>query len=192
MSATNVLNQLTSFPGHSRTSPPKLKCGPSARTTSTRMSLSLACCTATRKASVKRKSSRLKGGLANTIFPMAPSRSNRIDVMATYSLMQGSNRTPVGGLGNDRQQQMRRPFRVAIDLVSDRLAAADVVRDVLDIGHRPGTRRHIHGCDVEADPVTRLELVGGSEDLDLVLDHLARFERRNCVLRELVERLPGL
>jgi hypothetical protein len=36
--ATNVLNQLTSFPGHSRTSPPKLKCRPSERTTSTRMS----------------------------------------------------------------------------------------------------------------------------------------------------------
>src|SRR5258708_7764153 len=106
------------------------------------MSLSLACCTATRNASVKRKSNRLKGGLANTIFPMAPSRSNRIVVMATCSLMQGSDPTPVGGLGDDRQQQMRRPLRVAIDLVGDRLAAADVIGDVLDIGHRPGTCRH--------------------------------------------------
>jgi hypothetical protein len=42
ISATNVRNQFRSFPGHSRTSPPRLKLGPSARMTSTRMSLSLA------------------------------------------------------------------------------------------------------------------------------------------------------
>src|ERR1700674_3201038 len=76
--------------------------------------------------------------------------------------------------------------------MGDRLAAADVVGDVLDIGHRPGSGGHIHGCDVDADPMTRFELVRRGEDLYPVLDHFARLDRSDCVLRELVERLPGL
>src|SRR4029077_1807889 len=161
-SATNVRNQLTSFPAHSRTSPPKLKCGPSARTTSTRMSLSLAWRTADRKASAKRRSSRLKGGLASTIFPMAPSRSNRIVVIVLPPL--SSRPTPIGGLRYDRQQQMRRPLCIPINPVGHGLAAANVVRNVLDVGHCSGAGRNVHGCDVEADPVPRLELVRGRKD----------------------------
>src|SRR5712672_1388400 len=147
-SATNVLNQLTSFPGHSRTSPPKLKCGPSERITSTRMSLSLAWCTAFRKASAKRTSRRLKGGLASTIFPIAPSRSNRIVVIVTVLLCALLSRAPIGGLRDDGQQQMRRAFCVAIDSVGHGLAAADVIGDVLDIGHGAGAGRNVHGGDV--------------------------------------------
>src|SRR6476661_8459704 len=190
-SATNVLNQLTSFPGHSRTSPPKLKCGPSERTTSTRMSLSLAWCTATRKASAKRKSSRLKGGLASTIFPIAPSRSNRIVVIVALLLWPTSSRALIGGLRDDRQQQVRRPLCVPVDPVGDRLAAANVVWDVLDIGHRACAGRNIHGCDIEAYPVPRLELVRRGEDLYPVLDHFSRLHGSSRILRKPVERLPG-
>src|ERR1700722_9444406 len=180
-----------SFPGHSRTSPPKLKCGPSERTTRTRMSLSLAWCTAPRKAPAKRESSRLNGGFASTICPTAPSRSNRIVVITTYSLMQEVE-LKATWLRDDRQQKMRRPLCVAVDPVRDRPAAADVVGDVLDIGHCAGAGRNIHGGDIEANPVTHLELVRRCEDLYPVFDHFPWFDRSDGVLRELVEWLPGL
>src|SRR5882762_1189270 len=191
-SATNVRNQLTSLPGHSRTSPPKLKCGPSERTTSTRMSLSLAWCTAIRKASAKRRSSRLKGGLASTMFPIAPSRSNRIVVIVALLLWPTSGRALIGGSRDDGQQQMRRALGVPIDPVGHGLAAADVIRNVLDIGHGAGAGRNIHGSDVDADAMSRLELVCGGEDLYLVLDHFAWLHRRKRILCQLVERLPRL
>src|ERR1700730_18708 len=191
-SATNVRNQLTSLPGHSRTSPPKLKCGPSERTTSTRMSLSLAWRTAIRKASAKRRSSRLKGGLASTMFPIAPSRSNRIVVIVALLLWPTSGRALIGGLRNDGQQQMRWPLGVPVDPVGHGFTAADEIWDVIDIGHRPGSGGHIHGCDVDADPVTCLELVCRRKNLYPVLDHFSRLHGSNRILRKLVERLPGL
>src|SRR6202140_6006476 len=190
-SATNVRNQLTSFPGHSRTSPPKLKCGPSEPTTSPLMSLSLAWCTAIRKASAKRKSSRLKGGLASTIFPIAAVRSNRIVVIVALLLWPTSGRALIGGLRDDGQQQMRWPLCVPIDPVGHGFAAADEIWNVLDIGGRPGSGGHIHGCDVDADPMTRFELVRRGEDLYPVLDDFARFDRSGCVRPGLVERFPG-
>src|SRR5438552_10637783 len=55
--------------------------------------------------------------------------------------------------------------------------------NVLDIGHRPGTGGHIHGCDVDADPVPRFELVRGRENLYPVLDHFAWLHRSDCILR---------
>src|SRR6266853_3702399 len=192
ISATNVRNQLTSLPGHSRTSPPKLKCGPSARTTSTRMSLSLAWCAATRKASAKRRSRRLKGGLASTMFPIAPSRSNRIVVIVALLLWPTSGRALIGGSRDDGQQQMRWPLGISIDPVGHGLAAANVVWNVFDVGHRAGAGRYIHRGDVETDAVSRLELVCRGEDLYLVLDHFPRLHRRNRILRQPVERLPGL
>src|SRR5260370_1876757 len=188
-SATNVLTQLTALPGHSRTSPPKLKCGPSERTTSTRMSLSLAWCTANRKASAKRKSSRLKGGLASTIFPIAPSRSNRIVVIV--ALLRWSGLALVGGMRDDGQQQMRWRLCVPIAPVGHGLAAADMVWNVLNMGHCAGAGRNIHGGDFEADAVTCLELICRGEDLDPVLDHSSRLHRSNRILREFVERVPG-
>ena len=87
---------------------------------------------------------------------------------------------------------MRWPLRVPIDPVSNGLAAANVVRNVLDVGHRSGAGWDIHGCDVEADPVSRLELVRRGEDLYLILQDFVRLHGCYCILRELVERLPGL
>ena len=81
---------------------------------------------------------------------------------------------------------------VAIDLVRHRLAAADVIRDVFDVGHRTRSGRNIHAGDVETDAVTGLELVGRREDLDLVLDDLARTDRFDRIARQLVERRPRL
>src|SRR6202790_1230770 len=120
------------------------------------MSLSPAWRTAIRKASAKRRSSRLKGGLASTIFPIAPSRSNRIVVIVALLLWPTSGRALIGGLRDDGQQQMRWPLCVPIDPVGHGLAAANVIWNVLDIGHRPRTGGHIHGCDIDADAVTRL------------------------------------
>src|SRR5882757_3996557 len=156
------------------------------------MSLSLAWCTAFRKASAKRTSRRLKGGLASTIFPIAPSRSNRIVVIVTVLLCALLSRAPIGGLRDDGQQQMRRAFCVAIDSVGHGLAAADVIGNVLDIGHGAGAGRNIHGSDVDADAMSRLELVCGGEHLYLVLDHFAWLHRRKRILCQLVERLPRL
>jgi hypothetical protein len=76
--------------------------------------------------------------------------------------------------------------------VGNGLTAADVVRNVLHVGHRSGAGWDVHGCDVEADPVSRLELVRRGEDLYPVLDHLFRLYGSDCIPRELVERLPGL
>jgi len=87
---------------------------------------------------------------------------------------------------------MRWPLRVPIDLVGNGLAAANVVRNVLDVGHRSGAGRGIHGCDVEADPVSRLELVSRGEDLYLILHDFVRLHRCDRILRELVERFPRL
>ena len=87
---------------------------------------------------------------------------------------------------------MRWPLGIPIDLVGYGLATADVVRNVLDISHRSGSGWNIHGCDLEADPVTGLELICCREDLYLVLDHFSRFDGSDCVPRQLVERLPGL
>src|SRR5246127_3625738 len=114
------------------------------------MSLSLAWCTADRKASEKRRSRRLKGGLASTIFPIAPSRSNRIVVIVTVLLfVPWSGWASIGGVRDDGQQQVRGPLRIAIDPVGHGLAATDVIRDVFDVGHGPGAGGHIDGCDVE-------------------------------------------
>src|SRR4051794_24220915 len=145
-----------------------------------------------RKASVKLKSSRLKGGLANTMFPMAAFLSNRIVIVALPLLCRRQAGTLIGGVRYDRQQNMRRPLRVPINLVRHGLVTADVVRDVLHVGHRASAGRNIHGCDVEADPVTGLELICGRENLYSVLDHFPRIDESDCVPRELVEWLPGL
>jgi hypothetical protein len=83
---------------------------------------------------------------------------------------------------------MRRPLRIAIDLVRHGPAAADVVRNVFDVRHRAGAGRNIHRGDVEADPVTRLELVGGRENLDFVLDDFSRLHSLDGIPRKLVER----
>ena len=63
---------------HSRTSLPMLQLGPCARTTSTRMTLSLAACTASRSRTAHCLSTRLKGGLASTMLPIPSRRSNGV------------------------------------------------------------------------------------------------------------------
>jgi len=98
----------------------------------------------------------------------------------------------IGGFRYDRQQQMRWPLCISIDFVGHGLAAANVVRNVLDVGHRSGAGWNVHGCDIEADPVTRLELVRSSEDLYPVFDHVSRIHGSDCIPRELMEWLPGL
>src|SRR3981189_1425261 len=110
----------------------------------------------------------------------------------TSSFVPTSGQMLIDGVGYDRQQQMRWPVGVPIDLVGNGLAAAHVVGNVLDVGHRSGAGRDVQGCDVEADPVPRLELVRGGEDLYPILDYFFRLYRSDCIPRELVERLPGL
>ena len=70
-----------------------------------------------------------------------------------------SGRTMIVRFRNDGQQQVRWPLGIPIDLVGHGLAAANVVGDILDIGHRSSADRYVHGCDVEADPVPGFELV---------------------------------
>src|SRR5262245_63684847 len=69
------------------------------------------------------------------------------------------------GVRNDRQQEMRWMLGVVIDPVQHGLAAADVIRDVLDIGGAAHAGRDVEAGDLDADAVTLLELVGGRHEL---------------------------
>src|SRR5262245_59258656 len=70
------------------------------------------------------------------------------------------------GVRNDRQQEMRWMPGLVIDPVQHGLAAADVIRDVLDVGGTADAGRDVEAGDLDADAVTLLELVGGRHDLD--------------------------
>src|SRR5260370_34144479 len=74
---------------------------------------------------------------------------------------------------NDRQQEMRWMPGVVIDPVQHGLAAADVIRDVLDVGGASHAGRDIEAGDLDADALTLLELIGGGHDPDGVLVDLA-------------------
>ena len=90
-------------------------------------------------------------------------------------------------MGNDRQQKVRRPLGIVIDLMRDRLAATDVVRNVLHVGHRSCSRRDIHACDLETDAMASLEQVGGRQDLDPVFVGLTRSHWHDRGSRQLVK-----
>jgi hypothetical protein len=55
-----------------------------------------------------------------------------------------------------------------IDAVQDRLAAAKVIRNVLDVGRAEDSGREIETRDFYADAVTAPEQVGGGKNLDIV------------------------
>ena len=71
---------------------------------------------------------------------------------------------------------------------SHRLAAADVIRDVLDIGGAADPGCHVEARDLDADAVVLLEAVGGRHDLDGVFIDLAGHDGLVCRARE---RMPG-
>jgi hypothetical protein len=81
---------------------------------------------------------------------------------------------------------------VSIDPMGGCLAAGDVVGDVLHSDHGSGSGRDVHAGDLEAYPMPGLEGVRGRQNLDPVLDDLARFDRSDGVAGQLVKRLPGL
>src|SRR5260370_28123372 len=74
---------------------------------------------------------------------------------------------------NDWQEEMRWMPGVVIDPVQHGLAAADVIRDVLDVGGASHAGRDIEAGDLDADAMTLLELIGGGHDLDGVFVDLA-------------------
>src|SRR5258708_38338797 len=59
-----------------------------------------------------------------------------------------------------------------VDTVRHGLASAHVIGDVFDVGHGAGAGGHVHGGDLETEPMTRLELIRGRQDLDLILEDL--------------------
>src|SRR5438067_12772111 len=83
---------------------------------------------------------------------------------------------------------MRRMLRVAIDAMQHRLAAADVIGDVLDVVGAADAGREIEAHDLEADAVSALERIRGRHDLDRIFVDLARHDR---LLRFARERMPG-
>src|SRR5262249_3548496 len=85
---------------------------------------------------------------------------------------------------NDRQQQVRGMPGIVIDAMQHRLAAADVIGDVLDIGGAADTGCHVETRDLDADAVLLLELVGGCHDLDGVFVDLARHDGLVCRARQ--------
>src|SRR5262249_25536424 len=97
-----------------------------------------------------------------------------------------------GSLRNDRQQQMRRPSRIVIDLVQRRSAAADVVGDVFGIGGAAHPGRHVGARDLHADAVTLAEEIGGRHDLDRVFIDFARHNLRLCLAGQRMPRSPWL
>src|SRR5262245_64844598 len=76
---------------------------------------------------------------------------------------------------------------IVIDAMQHRLAAADVIRDVLDIGGAADAGCHVEARDLDADAVVLLELVGGRHDLDGVFVDLAghRSEEHTSELQSL-------
>src|ERR1700753_1222083 len=86
---------------------------------------------------------------------------------------------------------MRGPFGVPVNFVSDRIATGYVIWNVLNVGHRPCSRGHIKAADLDADAVASLELVCGRDDLNFILDDLARRNGRDRLFRQLVEGLSG-
>src|SRR5262245_43900251 len=72
---------------------------------------------------------------------------------------------------------------VVIDAMQHRLAAADVIRDVLDIGGAADAGCHVEARDLDADAVVLLEPVGGRHDLDGVFVDLAGHDGLLCGAR---------
>src|SRR5262245_32209927 len=91
-------------------------------------------------------------------------------------------------VGNDRQQQVRGMPGIVIDAMQHRLAAADVIRNVLDIGGAAEAGCHVEARDLDADAVVLFEAVGGRHDLDGVFVDLAGHDGLVCRARE---RMPG-
>src|SRR5262245_13068577 len=95
------------------------------------------------------------------------------------------------GVRNDRQQEMRWMPGLVIDPVQHGLAAADVIRDVLDVGGAADAGRDVEAGDLDADAVTLLELVGGRHDLDGVFIDLTGNDGLAGRAREWVPRPAG-
>ena len=87
---------------------------------------------------------------------------------------------------------MGRSLCIAVDSVRHGLAAADVVRNVFDTGHRARAVRDVHRPDIKANPMPGLELVGGRENLDLIFDDFTRLNWGNRITRQLMKGLPWL
>jgi hypothetical protein len=87
---------------------------------------------------------------------------------------------------------MRGLLRVVVDAVRHGLAPANVRGDVFNVGHGAGPRGHDHVGDFDTKPATRLELIGGRENVDLIFGDLTGPDRRGGTARELLERLAEL
>ena len=64
-------------------------------------------------------------------------------------------------------------------MVERRLAAADVVRDILSIRSSANAGRNIHAGDIDANSMPFTKEIGGGHDFNRVLVDLAR---NNCLL----------
>ena len=67
-------------------------------------------------------------------------------------------------LRNDGQQQMRRPFRIVIDLVQRGPAAHDVVGDIFGIGGPGHPGRHVRARDLDANAMVAPEQICSCEN----------------------------
>src|SRR5262245_59135060 len=92
---------------------------------------------------------------------------------------------------NDRQPEMRWMPGVVKDPVQHGLAAADVIRDVLDVGGASHAGCDVEAGDLDADAMTLLELIGGGHDLDGVFVDLAGDDGLACRARERMPRPAG-
>jgi hypothetical protein len=62
---------------------------------------------------------------------------------------------------------------------------------VIQSGHRARSRRHVKTTDFDADSMTSFELVSRRQQLDFILDDLARRNRFDRILRQFVEGFCG-
>src|SRR6202011_3143575 len=93
-------------------------------------------------------------------------------------------------LWNDREQQVRGPIGVPIDLVGHRLTAADMIGNVFYASHCAGSVGRVHAGDFQANAMTRLELVRGREYLDPIFDDFSWSDGSYRFACQLVEGLP--
>jgi hypothetical protein len=57
-------------------------------------------------------------------------------------------------LWDNGQKQVRRILLVMIDLMEDRITAADVIRDILNVGGKGRACGQIQTCNIQADTVS--------------------------------------
>ena len=79
-----------------------------------------------------------------------------------------------------------------INSVQDRLAAAEMIRNILDVGRAEDTRREIEARNLDANAMASPEQVGRRKDFDIVFVDFPRDHGSLRFAREWMPRFPSI